>query len=83
VRVVGLRPWAMPESSTIKEAFEPRAAATGMTGEQWQEQLASRTHAHRLMTLQEMADAAVFLASDKGSGLTGTIVNLTMGSLDD
>jgi NAD(P)-dependent dehydrogenase (short-subunit alcohol dehydrogenase family) len=83
VRVVGLRPWAMPESSTIKEAFEPRAAATGMTWEQWQEQLASRTHAHRLMTLQEMADAAVFLASDKGSGLTGTIVNLTMGSLDD
>jgi NAD(P)-dependent dehydrogenase (short-subunit alcohol dehydrogenase family) len=83
VRVVGLRPWAMPESSTIKEAFEPRAAATGMTWEQWQEQLASRTHARRLMTLEEMADAAAFLASDKASGLTGTIVNLTMGSLDD
>jgi NAD(P)-dependent dehydrogenase (short-subunit alcohol dehydrogenase family) len=83
VRVVGLRPWAMPESSTIQEAFEPRAAATGMTWEQWQEQLASRTHARRLMTLEEMADAAAFLASDKASGLTGTIVNLTMGSLDD
>ena len=83
VRVVGLRPWAMPESSTIQEAFEPRAAATGMTWEQWQEQLASRTHARRLMTLAEMADAAAFLASDKASGLTGTIVNLTMGSLDD
>ena len=83
VRVVGLRPWAMPESSTIQEAFEPRAAATGMTWEQWQEQLASRTHARRLMTLEEMANAAAFLASDKASGLTGTIVNLTMGSLDD
>jgi NAD(P)-dependent dehydrogenase (short-subunit alcohol dehydrogenase family) len=83
VRVVGLRPWAMPESSTIQEAFAPRAAATGMTWEQWQEQLASRTHARRLMTLAEMADAAAFLASDKASGLTGTIVNLTMGSLDD
>jgi NAD(P)-dependent dehydrogenase (short-subunit alcohol dehydrogenase family) len=83
VRVVGLRPWAMPESSTIQEAFAPRAAATGMTWEQWQEQLASRTHARRLMTLEEMADAAAFLASDKASGLTGTNVNLTMGSLDD
>jgi hypothetical protein len=30
-----------------------------------------------------MADIAVFMASDKASGMTGTIVNLTMGSLDD
>jgi enoyl-[acyl-carrier-protein] reductase (NADH) len=35
------------------------------------------------MTLAEMADVAVFMASDKASGMTGTIVNLTMGSLDD
>jgi NAD(P)-dependent dehydrogenase (short-subunit alcohol dehydrogenase family) len=83
IRVVGLRPQAMPESSTIKEAFEPRAKASGMTWEQWQAQLASRTHPRRLMTLEEMANVAVFVASDKASGITGTIVNLTMGSLDD
>jgi enoyl-[acyl-carrier-protein] reductase (NADH) len=35
------------------------------------------------MTLEEMANMAVFIASDKASGMTGTIVNLTMGSLDD
>ena len=73
----------MPETPTIREAFEPRAAATGMTWEQWQEFLASKTHARRLMTLEEMANLAVFMASDKASGMTGTIVNLTMGSLDD
>jgi NAD(P)-dependent dehydrogenase (short-subunit alcohol dehydrogenase family) len=83
IRVVGLRPQAMPETATIKEAYEPRARATGMTWEQWQEQLASRTHPRRLMTLAEMAEAAVFMASDKASGMTGTTVNLTMGSLDD
>jgi NAD(P)-dependent dehydrogenase (short-subunit alcohol dehydrogenase family) len=83
IRVVGLRPQAMPETPTIKDAFEPRAKATGMTWEQWQEFLASRTHARRLMTLEEMANTAVFMASDKASGMTGTIVNLTMGSLDD
>ena len=83
IRVVGLRPQAMPETGTIKEAFEPRAKASGMTWEQWQELLASRTHARRLMTLAEMADMAVFMASDKASGMTGTTVNLTMGSLDD
>ena len=83
IRVVGLRPQGMPETRTIKDAFEPRAKATGMTWEQWQEFLASRTHPRRLMTLEEMANAAVFLASDKASGLTGTTVNLTMGTLDD
>lgn len=83
IRVVGLRPQAMPETRTIREAFEPRAKASGMTWEQWQEFLASRTHPRRLMTLEETANVAVFMASDKASGMTGTTVNLTMGSLDD
>lgn len=54
IRVVGLRPQAMPETPTIREAFEPRAQASGMTWEQWQAFLASRTHPRRLMTLEEM-----------------------------
>jgi NAD(P)-dependent dehydrogenase (short-subunit alcohol dehydrogenase family) len=83
IRVVGLRPQAMPETPTIKDAFEPRAMASGMTWEQWQEFLASKTHARRLMSLDELAQMAVFMASDRASGMTGTIVNLTMGSLDD
>jgi NAD(P)-dependent dehydrogenase (short-subunit alcohol dehydrogenase family) len=83
IRVVGLRPQAMPATATIRDAFEPRAEATGMTWEQWQELLASRTHGRRLMTLDELANMAVFMASDMASGMTGTTVNLTMGSLDD
>jgi NAD(P)-dependent dehydrogenase (short-subunit alcohol dehydrogenase family) len=83
IRVVALRPQGMPETRTIRDAYEPRAKASGMTWEQWQEFLASRTHPRRLMTLEEMANTAVFVASDRASGLTGTVVNLTMGSLDD
>jgi NAD(P)-dependent dehydrogenase (short-subunit alcohol dehydrogenase family) len=83
IRVVGLRPQAMPETETIREAYEPRAEASGVTWEQWQQALASRTHPRRLMTLEEMADVAAFVASDRASGMTGTTVNLTMGSLDD
>ncbi len=83
IRVVGLRPQAMPETATIKRAYEPRAKASGMTWEQWQAMLASRTHPRRLMTLEEMTNVAVFMASEKASGMTGTTVNLTMGSLDD
>jgi NAD(P)-dependent dehydrogenase (short-subunit alcohol dehydrogenase family) len=83
IRVVGLRPQAMPETPTIKDAFEPRAKASGMTWEQWQQFLASKTHALRLMTLGELANMAVLMASDRASGMTGTTVNMTMGSLDD
>src|SRR5215472_8223570 len=83
IRVVGLRPQGMPETRTIKDAYEPRKKASGMTWEQWQELLASRTHPRRLMTLAEMANVAVFMASDKASGMTGTTVNLLMGSVDD
>jgi len=83
VRVVGLRPQAIPETGTLKEAFEIRARVSGITWEQFQETLASRTHARRLMTLVEMANVAAFMASDRASGMTGTTVNLTMGSLDD
>jgi NAD(P)-dependent dehydrogenase (short-subunit alcohol dehydrogenase family) len=36
IRVVGLRPQGMPETRTIKDAYEPRAKASGMTWEQWQ-----------------------------------------------
>jgi NAD(P)-dependent dehydrogenase (short-subunit alcohol dehydrogenase family) len=83
VRVVGLRPQAIPESATLKEAFDIRAKTSAITWEQFQESLASKTHARRLMTLEETANVAAFIASDKASGLTGTTVNLTMGSLDD
>jgi NAD(P)-dependent dehydrogenase (short-subunit alcohol dehydrogenase family) len=83
IRVVGLRPHGIPETDSLKEAFEPRAEASGMTWEQWQEALASRTHSRRLTTLEELANVAAFVASDRASGMTGTIVNLTMGSLDD
>jgi NAD(P)-dependent dehydrogenase (short-subunit alcohol dehydrogenase family) len=57
IRVVSLRPHAMPETSSIKEVFV--AKASGITLEQWQELVASRTHTRRRMTLEEMANVAV------------------------
>jgi cation transport regulator ChaB len=73
----------MPETGRIKESFELYAKALEMTWEQFQESLAGRTHARRLSTLAEMANTAVPMASDQASGMTGTTVNLTMGTLDD
>jgi NAD(P)-dependent dehydrogenase (short-subunit alcohol dehydrogenase family) len=82
IRVVSLRPHAMPETASIQEVFNLKAASV-MSWEQWQEAQAARTHTRRLMTLEELANVAVFMASDKASGMTGTTVNLTMGNLDD
>jgi NAD(P)-dependent dehydrogenase (short-subunit alcohol dehydrogenase family) len=83
VRVVGLRPQGMPETTRIKESFGMLARATGITWEQFHDSVAARTHMRRLSTLAEMADMAAFMASDRASGMTGTVVNMSMGSLDD
>jgi NAD(P)-dependent dehydrogenase (short-subunit alcohol dehydrogenase family) len=81
VRVVGLRPHGMPETGTMRKVFDARPP--GPTWEEFQEYLAGSAHGKRLMVLREVADAAVFLASDRASGMTGTTVNLTMGAVAD
>jgi len=83
IRVVGLRPHGMPETSSMREVYDLKARAQGMTWEQFQAYLAGMTHPRRVMKLDEVASMAVFMASDRASGMTGTTVNLTMGSLDD
>ena len=81
IRVVSLRPHGIPETPTMKDVHELKTP--GITYEQFQGYLASTTHPRRVMTLAEVANVAAFMASDKASGMTGTTVNLTMGSLDD
>ena len=83
IRVVGLRPQGIPETDRIRQSFELYAAASGTTWEQFHELLAGRTHTRRLSTLEDLADMAVVMASDMAVGMTGTTVNLAMGSLDD
>jgi NAD(P)-dependent dehydrogenase (short-subunit alcohol dehydrogenase family) len=83
IRVVSLRPHGIPETSTMKEVFDIKAKAAGMSWEQFQAYLAGTTHPRRVMKLAEVANVAAFTASDRASGMTGTTVNLTMGSLDD
>ena len=81
IRVVGLRPHGIPETASMKEVYELKGR--GMTWEQFQGYLASTTHPKRVLKLAEVANVAAFMASDEASGMMGTTVNLTMGSLDD
>jgi NAD(P)-dependent dehydrogenase (short-subunit alcohol dehydrogenase family) len=80
IRVAALRPPGIPETSTMREVRDLKAKPSGPTWEQFEGYLASTTHPRRVMRLDEMANVAVFMASDKASGMTGTTVNLTMGS---
>jgi enoyl-[acyl-carrier-protein] reductase (NADH) len=79
--VISLRPQAIAETDTIKDVFKLKGA--GVSWEQWQTLMASRTHTRRLTTLDEVSNVAAFMASDRARGMTGTVVNLTMGTLDD
>jgi len=73
----------MPESGTIKEVFGLHSKAWGISWEQFHDLIAGKAHTRRLTTLAEMANTAAFMASDEASAMTGTVVNLSMGSLDD
>ena len=82
IRVVGLRPHGIAETRTMDELYEIKAKEA-MTREQFNGFLAGMTHPRRTSTLDDVASMAVYVASDRASGMTGTTVNLTMGGLDD
>jgi NAD(P)-dependent dehydrogenase (short-subunit alcohol dehydrogenase family) len=83
IRVICLRPHGLPETPTMKNLFEIKGRPAGMTWEQFQNYLASWGHARRNMRLDEVTAAAVFLASDRASAMTGTTLNLTLGGVAD
>lgn len=83
IRVLGLRPHGIPASRTMRELHEAKGEAMGITFDQFSQYLAGMSHTKRVMELKDVGGVAAFMASDRASGITGTNVNLTMGSLDD
>jgi NAD(P)-dependent dehydrogenase (short-subunit alcohol dehydrogenase family) len=85
VRVVCLRPHVIADGpskgSSAGEPFGRRAAAAGVSTEQWLARWAEDvTLLGRLPTVAQVADAAVFLASDRAAAVTGAVVDLTSGN---
>lgn len=83
VRSICLRTTGMPETPVIDVVFGLHADALGITKDQFAATAAAMTHRKRLTTLAELTAAAVFLASDQASALTGTVANLTGGLIVD
>jgi NAD(P)-dependent dehydrogenase (short-subunit alcohol dehydrogenase family) len=81
VRAVCLHTTGIPETSLIDEVFEIHGKAHGTNYEQFHAVMNSMTHRRRLTTLEELTNSAVFVASDEGSAITGTILNLTAGMI--
>lgn len=83
VRSVVIRSTGLPETQTIDIVYGLHAKAIGITPEQFRSMAEGLTHRKRSSTLAEVAETAVFLASDRGSGITGTVANLTGGAIVD
>jgi NAD(P)-dependent dehydrogenase (short-subunit alcohol dehydrogenase family) len=83
IRVVSLRPHGIMDTETMRQVYEVNVKKSGLSWEQFKGFLDVSTHRGRASDLQEVANMAVFIASDKASGMTGTAVNMTLGALDD
>jgi NAD(P)-dependent dehydrogenase (short-subunit alcohol dehydrogenase family) len=85
IRIACLRPHLIADAasngSLPSSMFEEKAAAVGLTVEEFLQQSAEHvTLLGRLPTLAQVADAAVFLASDRAGATTGAVFDLTSGN---
>ena len=83
IRAICLRSTGLPESRTFDGVLGLHAKTMGIPREQFLAFIETMTHRKRSSTLAEVADVAVFLASDKANGMTGTVANLTGGIIVD
>jgi 3-oxoacyl-[acyl-carrier protein] reductase len=86
VRVVCIRPHAISDAvatSHTGEVFTKVADAQGVTVDAVLAGFAEGTLLNRLPTLDDVANYAAFAASDRAGIITGTIGNLTGGTLVD
>ncbi len=83
IRAVCLRPDGMPETGTIDVVFGQHAKAIGISVAEFQAMMDGLTHRKRPATLAEVAKTAAFIASDQGSAITGTVINLSGGAITD
>jgi len=87
IRVICLRPDAIPDAIALShsnEAFEGFARGLGIpVSEMLAEHGRTKTLLGRLPRLAEVAEFAAFAASDRAGCMTGTVANLTCGSMVD
>ncbi|WP_136636441.1 SDR family oxidoreductase [Pseudooceanicola onchidii] len=75
IRVIGLNPGAT-RTTRLTEGLKAQAEFAGTTYEEAERAAASRIPLGRMAEPEEVADMAVFLASDRASYVTGVTINM-------
>ena len=83
VRVVCLRTTANVDSRSIQDTSALIAGQLNITKDQAMEQIAQYNFLKVAATVQDTANAAVLIASDRARMMTGTVVNATAGAALD
>lgn len=87
IRVACIRSHAVPQAVTMgshsAEVFGQVARAAGMSVEEILAGATAGTLLKRLPTLADVANAALFLASDRAGATTGAILNVNAGTILD
>lgn len=83
IRVVCLRSAGSPDAPGVDKVFQEHAKKEGISREAFETKLAESTLLKRLPRISEIANAAVIIASDRASAITGAITNLTCGQVVD
>jgi 3-oxoacyl-[acyl-carrier protein] reductase len=81
VRVNCLLSTGSPEVPRVAAAMEMHAKGHGKSLEQMQADFISHTPLKRFTTLEDVARTATFLASDDGSAITASAVNISCGMM--
>jgi 3-oxoacyl-[acyl-carrier protein] reductase len=83
IRLVVVASTGSPDTPDHREMLELHARATGKSLEEILADFGSDTLLGRLPRVDEVADVATIMASDRASAMTGTIANVTCGSVVD
>jgi NAD(P)-dependent dehydrogenase (short-subunit alcohol dehydrogenase family) len=83
VRVVCLRTLANFDSRSIQDTMDFLTGQLNITKDQARAQFEQSNFLRTLATVQDTANAAVLIASDRARMLTGTVVNATAGAALD
>jgi 3-oxoacyl-[acyl-carrier protein] reductase len=83
IRVVCLRSAGSPDAAGVREAFKLHATNAGMSFDDFLTMASSGTMLKHLPTTIEVANVAAFMASDRASGMTAAVENITSGLIPE
>jgi 3-oxoacyl-[acyl-carrier protein] reductase len=87
IRVVCLRPDGIRESARLgsitADVWGRAVERQGMTLDEYLDSPDPRAVLSHTVTLDEVANVATFLASDRAGGMTGTLANISCGQVPD